>query len=86
MISRKAISDAFEVITQDPTISVVVVYCNRHTEAVRVSRWAGGCCVHKGTFLTSMGSLLPEEKAFLTRHKTKYGQSALLPKIWIRYA
>jgi hypothetical protein len=86
MISRKAIADAFEVITQDSTVRIVVVYCNRNTEAVRVHRHEGGLGIHKGTYLVTMGSLFPEEKAFLTRHKTKYGQSALLPKVWIRYA
>ncbi len=82
MISRKAISDAFEVITQDSTVRIVVVYCNRNTEAVRVRRHRDD---ETGTYVVTMGSLFPEEKAFLTRHNKKYGGSALLPKIWIRY-
>lgn len=81
MISRRAVSDAFEVITQDATVRIVVVYCNRNTEAVRVRR-------HKddetGTYVVTMGSLFPEEKAFLTR-ETKKHYGAEIPKIWIRY-
>ena len=84
MISRKAIADAFEVITQDATVRIVVVYCNRNTEAVRVHRHEGGLGIHKGTYLVTMGSLFPEEKAFLTR-ETKKHYGAEIPKIWIRY-
>lgn len=85
MISRKAIMDAFEVMLSDQTVSTVVVFCNRFTEAVRIDRWKGGGGIHKGTYLTSMGSLFPEEKAYLTRNKKKYGSVEASPKVWIRY-
>jgi hypothetical protein len=83
MISRKAISTAFEVIVGDLEVGTVVVYCNHHKEAVRVDRWRGGAGIHKGTYLCSMGSLFPEEKAHVTRETRKYG---VPPKIWTRRA
>jgi hypothetical protein len=84
MISRKAITLAFEAILQDKTVNTVTVYCNRHRESVRVHRHEGGAGIHKGTYLVTMGSLFPEEKAFLTRYARKYGESATKPIIWIR--
>lgn len=85
MISRQAITTAFEAILDDRKAATVVVFCNRHRESVRVHRHDGGAGIHKGTYLVTMGSLFPEEKAFLTRHAKKYGASVLKPQIWIRY-
>lgn len=85
MISRKAIALAFEIVLEDKSVSTVVVFCNRHQESVRVHRHEGGAGIHKGTYLVTMGSLFPEEKAFITRYKKKFGQ-APLPASWIRYS
>ena len=85
MISRKAITQAFEIVMQDRTVSTAVVFCNKHQEAVRVYRHEGGNGIHKGTYIVQMGALFPEEKAFITRHKKKYGQTNPIPPSWIRY-
>ena len=84
MISRKAITDAFEVILADKKLKAVTVFCNRYRESVRIHRHQGGHGIHKGTYLVTMGSLFPEEKAFLTRNMKKYGCLEASPKVWFR--
>jgi hypothetical protein len=86
MISRKAITQAFEIVMEDRTVSTAVVFCNWHREAVRVHKHEGGNGIHKGTYLVQMGPLFPEEKAFITRHRKKFGQSSIIPPSWIRYS